>query len=94
MVNARYRCWVDPPKARNFEYSKNFFWRVMVTVPESCPKIALRSETSMLGMKWRVWREKIMLLVRIKMHDESVLARQVYEESKARGCPALGDEAL
>ena len=33
-----------------------------------------------------------MLLVRIKMHDESVLARQVYEESKARGWPGLGEE--
>ena len=31
---------------------QNFFWRVMLTVPESCPKIALRSETGMLGMKW------------------------------------------
>ena len=33
-----------------------------------------------------------MLLVRIKMHEESVLARQIYEESKARGWPGLGEE--
>ena len=71
---------------------QNFFWRVMLTVPESCPKIALRSETGMLGMKWRVWREKIMLFVRIKMHEECVLARQIYEEGKARGWPGLGEE--
>ena len=38
---------------------QNFFWRVMLTVPESCPKVALRCETGMLGMKWRVWREKL-----------------------------------
>ena len=45
---------------------QNFFWRVMFSVPESCPKIALRSETGMLGMKWRIWQQKIMLLRRIK----------------------------
>ena len=48
---------------------QNFFWRVMLTVPESCPKVALRSETKMIGMKWRIWMEKIMLIMRIKKHD-------------------------
>ena len=32
---------------------QNCFWRLMLEVSESCPKIALRSETKMLGMKWR-----------------------------------------
>ena len=30
---------------------QNYFWRVMLTVPESCLKIALRCETGMMGMK-------------------------------------------
>ena len=30
---------------------QNFFWRVVLSVPESCPKIAQRCETGMLGMK-------------------------------------------
>ena len=71
---------------------QNYFWRVMLTVPESCPKIALRCETGMLGMQWRIWTEKIRLLVRIKMQDESALSRQVYEESRSRGWPGLGEE--
>ena len=29
-------------------------WRVMLAVPESCPKVALRSDTKMIGMKWRI----------------------------------------
>ena len=33
---------------------QNFFWRVILRVPESCPKVALRCETKMLGIKWRV----------------------------------------
>ena len=34
------------------------YWRVMLKVPESCPKIALRCEPGMLGMKWRLWELK------------------------------------
>ena len=40
-----------------------FFWRVMMMVPESCPKIALVCETK---MKWRIWQEKLFLILRIK----------------------------
>ena len=64
----------------------------MLTVPESCPKIALRCETAMMGMKWRIWAEKILLLIRIKSQDKDTLSRQVYDECKARGCPGLGEE--
>ena len=45
---------------------QHFFWRVVLRVPESCPKLALRCETGMIGMKWRVWLEKVTLLVRIQ----------------------------
>ena len=61
-------------------------------VPESCPKIALRCETGMMGMKWRICTAKIMHLVRIKSQDRSSLSRKVFEESNARGWPGLGDE--
>ena len=62
---------------------QNYFWRVMLTVPESCPKIALRCETGMMGMKWRIWTEKLSLLMRIKQQDPKTLSRQVLEESRA-----------
>ena len=71
---------------------QNYFWRVMLTVPESCPKVALRCETGMLGMQWRIWLEKIMLLARIKKQSTTSLSRQVYEESRDRGWPGLGEE--
>ena len=71
---------------------QNFFWRVMLGVPESCPKIALRCETRMIGMQWRIWQEKILLLQRIKKQDEATLSRQVYEEGKIMGWPGLGSE--
>ena len=71
---------------------QNFFWRVMLAVPESCPKIALRCETGMMGMKWRIWSEKLLLLSRIRSQEKTSLSRQVFEECKARGLPGLGEE--
>ena len=53
-----------------------------MSMPESCPKIALRCETGMIGMKWRIWEAKLMLLKRIQMQNMDTLSRQVYEESK------------
>ena len=37
---------------------QNFFRRLVLEVPESCPKVALRSEPRMTGMKWRIWEDK------------------------------------
>ena len=71
---------------------QNFFWRVILTVPESCPKIALRCETQSMGMKWRIWQEKLLLLFRIRNKDTSTLCRQIYEEGKRNGWPGLGVE--
>ena len=71
---------------------QNFFWRVMLGVPESCPKIALQCETKMIGMKWRIWQEKILLLLRIKSHDADVLCRKVYDEGVKNGWPGLWKE--
>ena len=71
---------------------QNFFWRVMLRVPESCPKVALRCETKMMGMKWRLWQEKVLLLMRIKKHEKGTLCRDVYEEGKLKEWPGLGKE--
>ena len=71
---------------------QNFYWRVIFKVPESCPKVSLRSETNMLGIKWRVWEEKVFLLMRIENHEEDTLCSQIYEEGKSRGWPGLGKD--
>ena len=71
---------------------QNYFWRVILTVPETYPKTALRCETEMVGMKWSIYTAKIMLLMRIKSQDNSSLSRQVYEECRGREWPGLGEE--
>jgi hypothetical protein len=86
--------WIgDVSKAANMcDDIQNFFWRVVLSVPESCPKLALRCETGMLGMKWRIWLNKIMMLVRIKCKEEETLCKQIYEEEKLKGWPGLSKE--
>ena len=34
---------------------QDLFWRVMLRVTESCPRVALRAETGMVGMRQRIW---------------------------------------
>ena len=52
---------------------QDMFWRVMLEVPESCPKIALRAETRMIG----IWEQKLLLVKRIQAQIPSTLRRQI-----------------
>ena len=60
---------------------QNFFWH-LVLVPESCPKVALRSEPRMTGMKWRIWEEKCLLLKKILQLDNTAVAKRVCKEAE------------
>ena len=64
----------------------------MLRVPESCPRIALRAETRMIGMKHRVWQEKLLLLRRIKNKNRQSLSRKIFEEQRANNWPGLSRE--
>ena len=86
--------WVG---ATDNEYSRcdklqELFWRVMLEVPESCPRIALRAETRMIGMKYRVWQYKLLLIKRIKGLSLNTLSRQILEEQQANQWPGLSAE--
>ena len=72
--------------------TQNFFWRLILDVPESCPKVALRSETKMTGTKWRIWESKYLLLLQIQNLDDTALAKRVCKEADSRGLPGLQQE--
>ena len=69
-----------------------FYWRVILGVPESCPKLALICETKMTDMKWRIWEEKCLFLLRIKSLEEGSLAKTIHEVAEDKGWPGLGRE--
>ena len=50
--------------------------RLMLEVPVSTPKIALRAETGLLSMKHRIWSEKVSLVIASK-RSKGGLAKQV-----------------
>ena len=43
-------------------------------------------------MKWRIWQEKIMLILRIKNHSNDTLCKQVYNDGRQRSWPGLPQE--
>ena len=53
---------------------QNLFIRIMLQVPISTPKVALRVEAGMLGMKHRIWMEKLSLGLFIRMSGLNSLA--------------------
>ena len=71
---------------------QDMFWRVMLEVPESCPRIALRAETRMISMKYRVWQHKLLLLRRIQGQSSETLSRKILEVQQANQWPGLAAE--
>ena len=53
--------------------------RLMMEVPVSTPKVALRAETGLRSMKHRIWFEKINLVLAIRKM-QCGLAKEVHEE--------------
>ena len=56
---------------------QSLFIRIMLEVP---PKVALREESGMLGMKKRIWLEKLNLTQFIRQSGLKSLAGKVFRE--------------
>ena len=69
-----------------------FFWRIMLNVPESCPKVGLLCDTKMINMKYRIYKEKCLLLQRIKKLDDKALAKEIHNEAMINNWPCLGSD--
>ena len=74
------------------DWLQDFYWRVILRVPESCPRIALRAETRMIGMKHRIWQYKLSLIKRIKAQSTDTLSRKILEEQITHDWPGLSQE--
>ena len=71
---------------------QNFLWRLIFEVPESCPKVALRSKTKSVGMKCKVWEAKCILLKQIQNLEDTALAKRVCQEADTQQLPGLIQE--
>ena len=73
--------WVDisPESEALCEDLQEEFWRVMMQVSKSSPKVMLTAETSSIRMKERIWQMKLLTARNIMRNKES-LAYQIYRE--------------
>ena len=67
------------------------FWRTVLQVPKSTPKVMLRAETLSLQMKQRVWMMKLMLAQSI-LNKKTSLAEAVYKEQLRMNLKGLSTE--
>ena len=75
---------------KKLESLQEQFIRMMMEVPVSTPKLALRAETGLLSMKHRVWVEKLNLVLAIQ--KSAGLAKNVYLEQLNHNWPGLAGE--
>jgi hypothetical protein len=71
---------------------QSFIWRVILKIPEPCPKLALRCETKTTDVNWRIWEEKCLLLLRIQDLEDGSLTKVVNQEADDKGWPGLSKE--
>ena len=55
---------------------QEFFWRVMLKVPESCPRIALRAENGMMGIKTSDLATQIIIIEENQRTAKKILEEQ------------------
>ena len=81
---------MTPSLEQKLEGLQEQFIRLMLEVPISTPKAALRAETGMLSMKHRVWMAKLSMVLSLRRSNSMGLAHQIYLEQVTQGWPGLG----
>ena len=86
--------WLDIKKDTEdrLDGLQDLFGRVLLKLPQSTPRLAIRGALGLLGMRWRVFQEKVLLVKAIKEQEEGCLAKEVLEEQVRMGWPGLARE--
>ena len=86
--------WVDMAAATELKLNKiqNWFVRLVLQVGPGAPLAGLLWDSCLLDMGFRVWREKLLLMLHITRLDEDTLAHKIYKEQKDNAWPGLAKE--
>ena len=63
----------------------------MLQMPKGTPKVVYRAETASRKMKFRIWKQKVLLVMKIRCQDRG-LAKEILDEQVAMGWPGLTKE--
>ena len=61
---------------------QNYFVRLVLWIGQGSPLAGILWDTSLLDMKFRVYIEKLMIIMHLRSLDKDTLANQFYEEQK------------
>ena len=91
-----YTCstWTDilEESVKRLEYFQLWFIRLLLKAGPGAPRPSLLSETGMMSIERRIWREKIVLVLHISRMDTKSLGRKVLEEQVMFAWPGLGSD--
>ena len=69
-----------------------FYLRLALKMGPGTPRVALRAQTGVLAMKYRIWIEKVMMIFHIRGLEEKAMAKKVWTEQWEQGWPGLAME--
>ena len=91
-----YNCgtWTEMNKEAEdiIEDFQRWFVKLILRQGPGCPKPSLRSETGLLSMVLRVWKEKALLVRHFRSLPASAMANQIWNEQRRYGWPGLAKE--
>ena len=81
--------WTDISSSviKKLDATQNLFVRAVLRLPSSTVLPSYRAETGLLGMKWRFWKSKLLLVAAIKEQESDVLSREFMEQQLEMGWP-------
>ena len=86
--------WVEMPSeaVKRLNKIQNYFVRLVLRIGPGSPLASILWDTSLLDMQFRVYMEKLMIIMHIRSLDEETLANKIYEEQKHNKWPGLYEE--
>ena len=76
----------------NLNKIQNWFVRLVFQLGPGEPLAGLLWDACLLYMGFRVWVQKIMLMLHVRRLDENTLAHRMYKEQKENAWPGLAEE--
>ena len=67
------------------------FWRRVYQVPKGTPKVMLRTQSTSMKRKQRIWKMKLKMAKKI-LSQEKTLAKEIYTEQLKNKWPGLANE--
>ena len=86
--------WTDISKEteKKLEDLQVFYLSLVLQVGPGTPRVGLLAQTGLMSMKYRIWVEKAMMILHLRVLDEESLASRIWTEQRNWGWPGLTRE--